>query len=70
MTTRLLHTWIRRMDQLKTDAYIPKTRKIRFSLNTPKIEQVFLAGDSNGCMLVVPEAFEVHEHGVFPGYQL
>lgn len=61
MTTKLFHTGKRRVNQLKMDANIPKTRKIRFSLNTTKIERVFLAGDSNGCTLVVPEAFEMCE---------
>ena len=75
MTTKLSYTWKRRVNQLKMDSWILKTRKIRFSLGTPKIERVFLAGDFNGCMLVVPEAFEMREHimlyqGRFPEYQL
>ena len=50
------------MEHKSSERSKPKTKKIRFSLNTPKIERVFLAGDSNGCMLVVPEVFGTHEH--------
>jgi hypothetical protein len=62
MTAKLPYTWKRRVSQLKMDADPPKTRKILFSLNTAKIERVFLAGDSNGCMLVIPEIFWMNEH--------
>ena len=50
-------------------------KKVRFNLNAPKIERVSLAGDSNGCVLVIPEIFEMNEHiGLYQGrlteYQL
>ncbi len=35
----------------------PNTKKVRFNLNTPRTERVFLAGDLNGCVLVIPESF-------------
>ena len=44
------------MEQKSFERTAPKIRKIWFSLNIPKIERIFLAGDANGCMLVVPEA--------------
>ena len=40
----------------------PNTKKVRFSLNIPKDERVSLAGDLNGCVLVVPESFGMSEH--------
>jgi hypothetical protein len=75
MSTKLIYTWKRRVNRLNMDSCIPKTKKIRFSLDTPKIGRVFLAGDSNGCVSVVPEAFEMREHIMlyqarFPEYQL
>jgi hypothetical protein len=70
-------TWIRRrkMEHKSFEKTKPKTKKIRFSLNTPNIERLFLAGDFNGCMLVVPEVFETHGHitlyqGRLPEYHL
>jgi dienelactone hydrolase len=65
----------RKMEHKSSERTKPKTKKIRFSLNNPKIERVFLAGDSNGCMLVVPEIFGMNEHirpyqGRLTGYQL
>jgi hypothetical protein len=44
-----------------------KTRKVGFNLCAPGTERVSLAGDLNGCMLVVPEVFGMHEH--IPLYQ-
>ena len=38
----------------------PKTKKVRLNLNTPKTERVSLAGDLNGCMLVIPEIFGIN----------
>ena len=53
----------------------PKSKKVRLSLDTPKIEKAFLAGNSSGCMLVIPEVFGTHEHitlyqGRLPEYRL
>ncbi len=52
-----------------------KIKKVRFNLNTPKTEKVSLAGDLNGCVLVIPEIPGMNEHitlyqGRFPGYHL
>jgi hypothetical protein len=38
------------------------TKKVRFNLNTLKTETVSLAGDLNGCVLVIPESLGVNEH--------
>ena len=62
MATKVFYAWKPRVNQLKTDAYILKTRKIRYGLNTLTTERVFPAGDSDGCTLVVPEVFKMHEH--------
>jgi len=63
------------MEHKSSEETKPKTKKIRFSLNTPKIERAFLAEDFNGCILVVPEVFETHGHitlyqGKLPEYHL
>jgi hypothetical protein len=44
-------------------------------LNTPKTERVSLAGDVNGCVLVIPEIPGMNEHialcqGRLPEYHL
>ena len=54
-------TWRRKMEQKSFEGTKPKTKNIRFSSNAPKIERVFLAGDFNGCMLVVPEVLGTPE---------
>ena len=51
------------------------TKKVRFNLNTLKTETVSLAGDLNGCVLVIPEIFRMNEHialcqGRLPEYHL
>jgi hypothetical protein len=53
----------------------PKTKKVRFNSNTPKTERVCLAGDLNGCVLVIPEFFGIKERirlyqGRLPKYHL
>jgi hypothetical protein len=63
------------MEQKSSKRTKPKSKKICFSSNTPKIERVFLAEDFSGCMLVVPEVFGTHKHitlyqGRFHEYQL
>ena len=40
----------------------PNTKEVRFNLNIPKDERVSLAGDLNGCVLVIPESFGMSEH--------
>ncbi|HYA90135.1 MAG TPA: hypothetical protein VEK32_01415 [Thermodesulfobacteriota bacterium] len=50
------------MEHKSSETTKDETKKIRFSLNNPKIERVFLAGDSNGCILVIPEIFGMNEH--------
>ena len=50
------------MEHKSSEKTKPKTKKIRFSLITPKIERVFLAGDFNGCILVIPEVSRTHGH--------
>jgi len=40
----------------------PKTKMIRFNANASKSDRVFLAGDFNSCVLVVPEVFGMQEH--------
>jgi hypothetical protein len=53
----------------------PKTKKVRFNSNTPKTDRVCLAGDLNGCVLVIPKISEMNEHTRlyqwrFPEYHL
>ncbi len=53
----------------------PKTKKARFSLHVAGPKRVFLAGDFNGCVLVVPEVLGMHKditlyQGRIPEYQL
>jgi hypothetical protein len=40
----------------------PMAGKVGFNLCAPRTERVSLAGDLNGCMLVIPEVFRTHEH--------
>jgi hypothetical protein len=63
------------MEQKSFERTKPKTKKICFSSNALKIKRIFLAGDSNVCVLVVPEVFGTHMHitlyqGRFHEYQL
>jgi hypothetical protein len=39
----------------------PNTKSVRFKVNIPKNERVSLAGDLNGCVLVIPESFGMNE---------
>ncbi len=43
----------------------PKTKKARFSLHVAGPKRVFLAGDFNGCVLVIPETLETHRNNAF-----
>jgi hypothetical protein len=63
------------MEKKSSERTKPKTKKVRFNLNTPKTERVSLAGDVNGCVLVIPEIFRMNEHialchGRLPEYHL
>jgi hypothetical protein len=65
----------RKMEQKSSEKAKPKTKKVRFNLNTPKTEKVSLAGHLNGCVLVLPEIPGMNEHitlyqGRFPEYHL
>jgi hypothetical protein len=51
----------RKMEQKSSEKTKRKTRRIRFNLNTPNTEKVSLAGDLNGCVLVIPEIFRMNE---------
>jgi len=43
----------------------PETKKVRFNLNTAKTDRLSLAGDVNGCVLVIPESFGMNEYIAF-----
>jgi len=43
------------MEQKSPERARPKTMKIAFDSNPSKFERVFMAGDFNGCLLVVPD---------------
>ncbi len=62
MATRLFFTDRRQVKQLETGNYDPKTREMRHGLNIPTVERILWRGNSNGCTLVIPEAFEVPRH--------
>jgi 1,4-alpha-glucan branching enzyme len=50
------------MENKSSENAKPKTKKVRFNLYAPGAERVSLAGDFNGCLLVIPEVFRTHEH--------
>ncbi len=59
----------------KSSEKTPNTRKIGFEVNISKNEKAPLAGDLNGCVLVIPESFGVneditHPQGRLPAYHL
>lgn len=63
------------MEKKSSEKTKPKTKKGQFNSNTPKTERVCLAGDLNGCVLVIPEIFQMNEHTTyyqwrFPEYHL
>jgi hypothetical protein len=63
------------MEKKSSEKNKPKTKKGRFNSNTPKTERACLAGDLNGCVLVVPEIFGINERiplyqGRLPEYHL
>jgi hypothetical protein len=52
----------RKMEQKSSEKTKLKTKKVRFNLSVLGTERVSLAGDLNGCVLVVPQVFGTHEH--------
>ena len=50
------------MKNKSTEKVQPKTKKIRFNLYAPEAEKLFLAGDFNGCVLIIPEIFGMNKH--------
>jgi hypothetical protein len=63
------------MEQKSSEKIKPKTKKVRFNLCASGAEKVFLAGDSDGCVLVIPEGFEMCRNitlyqGGYPEYHL
>jgi hypothetical protein len=55
------------MEKKSSEKTKPKTKKSRFNSNTPKNKRVPLAGDVNGCVLVIPEISGINER--IPLYQ-
>ncbi len=63
------------MEKNSSEKTKPKTKKVRFNSNALKTERVCLAGDLNGCVLVIPEFFGINERiplyqGRLPKYHL
>ena len=63
------------MEKKSSEKNRHKTKKVRFNLNISKTERVSLAGDLNGCVLVIPEIFGMNDHitlyqGRLPEYYL
>jgi len=63
------------MEQKSSEKTKPKAKKGQFNLCVPGPKRVFLAGDFNGCVLVIPESFGMHKNitlyqGRFPEYHL
>ena len=63
------------MEKKSSEETKPNTKKVRFKVNISKNERVSLAGDLNGCVLVIPESFGMNEHiahkqGRLPEYHL
>jgi hypothetical protein len=50
------------MKNKSTEKAKPKTKKVRFNLYPHEIEKVSLAGDFNGCVLIIPEIFGMNKH--------
>jgi hypothetical protein len=64
-----------KMEQKGSGRIKSQNKKVRLSSNSPKIERVLLAGDSNSCVLAIPEVFGMRENLTlyqrrFPKYQL
>jgi hypothetical protein len=63
------------MEQKSSEKVNPKTKKVRFNLYVPGAKRLFLAGDFDGCVLVIPEGFGMRKNiilyqGRFPEYHL
>ena len=63
------------MEKKSSEKTKPDTKKVRFKVNISKNERVSLAGDLNGCVLVIPENFGMnqqitHKQGRHPEYHL
>ena len=54
----------KKMEQKSSERTKSKTKKVRFNLYVPGTKKLFLAGDSNGCVLVVPEVFGTHKNNI------
>jgi hypothetical protein len=52
----------REMEQKSSERTKPKTKKVQFNLYVLGTKRVFLAGDFNGCMLVIPGVFRMHKN--------
>jgi 1,4-alpha-glucan branching enzyme len=50
------------MEEKSFEKAKPKTKRARFNLWASGPKRVFLVGDFNGCVLVIPEVFGTHEH--------
>jgi len=50
------------MKNKSTERTKPTTKKVRFNLYALEAEKVFLAGDFNGCVLIIPEIFGMNKH--------
>ena len=50
------------MKNKSTERTKPTTKKVRFNLYAYEIERVSLAGDLNGCVLIIPEILGMNKH--------
>ena len=50
------------MEKKSSEKTRPNTKKVRFNVNISNNGRVSLAGDLNGCVLVIPESFGMSEH--------
>ena len=50
------------MKKKSSEKAIPKAGRTGFNLWALKTERISLAGDLNGCVLVIPEVLRTHEH--------
>jgi hypothetical protein len=49
------------MEKKSSEKTKPMAGKVGFNLCAPRTERVSLAGNLNGCMLVIPEIFGINE---------
>ncbi len=50
------------MKQKLPNGTTSKTTKVRFSLKAPETDRASLAGDLNGCVLVIPQFSRINNH--------